>query len=414
MDFGALPPEVNSGRMYVGAGSGPLLAAAAAWDALGAELHSYAAAYSSTISGMTFGSWLGPAAMSMSAAVAPYVAWATASAAQAEQAAMQARFAAAAYETAFAATVPPPIIAANRSLLMTLIATNILGQNTAAIAAAEAEYAEMWAQDAAAMYAYAASSAAATQLAPFTEPPQTTDPSGAARQSAAVAQSAASDVASELPALINVLPTMLQGLATTPSAAAATPAASIIEAIYPITAALRPFFAAVTGAYSPIGAIILPGGWWLLSLQALGLAQNAPGVAELLGGGKAIAGGLSPLAPLRGGYVSAVTPEMGGVAGSMGRATMVGSLSVPQGWAAAAPVMRTVASVLPGASPGALPAIPATSQAAMFGEMAMASVAGRALAGAGVRTVSNGTTGIAATAADGVATTATIIVVPAD
>ena len=414
MDFGALPPEVNSGRMYVGAGSGPLLAAAAAWDALGAELHSYAAAYSSTISGMTVGSWLGPAAMSMSAAVAPYVAWATESAAQAEQSAMQARLAVAAYETAFAATVPPPVIAANRSLLMTLIATNFLGQNTAAIAAAEAEYAEMWAQDAAAMYAYAAASAAATQLAPFTEPPQTTDPAGVARQSAAMAQSAAADISSQLPAVTNALPTMLQGLATTPSAAAATPAASIIEAIYPITAALRPFFAAVTGAYSPIGAIILPGGWWLLSLQALGLAQNAPGVAELLGGGKAIAGGLSPLAPLRGGYVSAVTPEIGGVAGSMGRATLVGSLSVPQGWATAAPVMKTVASVLPGMSLGAIPAIPATPQGAMFGEMAAASLAGRALAGAGVRTVSNGTTGVAAAAADGVATTATIIVVPAD
>jgi len=412
VDFGALPPEVNSGRMYVGAGPGPLLAAAAAWDALGAELHSYAAAYSSTISGMTVGSWLGPAAISMSAAVAPYVAWANASAAQAEQTAMQARLAAAAYETAFAATVPPPVIAANRSLLMTLIATNFLGQNTAAIAAAEAEYAEMWAQDAAAMYAYAAASAAATQLAPFTEPPQTTDPSGVARQSAAVAQSAASDIPSQLSALINFTPTMLQGLAATPSAA--TPAASIIEAIYPITAALRPFFAALTGAYSPIGAIILPGGWWLLSLQALGLAQNAPGVAELLGGGKAIAGGLSPLAPLRGGYISAVTPEIGGVAGSMGRATMVGSLSVPQGWATAAPVMKTVASVLPGTSLGAVPAIPATSQGAMFGEMAAASLAGRTLAGAGVRTVSNGTTGVAGAAADGVATTATIIVVPAD
>lgn len=412
MDFGALPPEVNSGRMYVGAGPGPLLAAAAAWDALGAELHSYAAAYNSTISGMTVGSWLGPAAISMSAAVAPYVAWANASAAQAEQTAMQTRLAAAAYETAFAATVPPPVIAANRSLLMTLIATNFLGQNTAAIAAAEAEYAEMWAQDAAAMYAYAAASAAATQLAPFTEPPQTTDPSGVARQSAAVAQSAASDIPSQLSALINFTPTMLQGLAATPSAA--TPAASIIEAIYPITAALRPFFAALTGAYSPIGAIILPGGWWLLSLQALGLAQNAPGVAELLGGGKAIAGGLSPLAPLRGGYISAVTPEIGGVAGSMGRATMVGSLSVPQGWATAAPVMKTVASVLPGTSLGAVPAIPATSQGAMFGEMAAASLAGRTLAGAGVRTVSNGTTGVAGAAADGVATTATIIVVPAD
>ncbi|WP_042906795.1 PPE family protein, SVP subgroup, partial [Mycobacterium avium] len=350
MDFGALPPEVNSGRMYVGAGSGPLLAAAAAWDALGAELYSFAAAYTSTIAGLTVGSWLGPAATSMSAAAAPFIAWATTTAGRAEQVATQARLAAAAYETAFAATVPPPVIAANRSLLMTLIATNILGQNTAAIAAAEAEYAEMWAQDAAAMYAYAAASAAATELTPFTEPPRTTESSAAARQSAAVAQSAASDLPAQLSTLIDVTPTMLQGLATTPSAAAATPAASISEAIYPITAALRPFFAAVTGAYSPIGAIILPGGWWLLSLQALGLAQNAPGVAELLGGGKAIAGGLSPLAPLRGGYVSAVTPGAGGVAGSMGRSTLVGSLSVPPGWTTAAPVLRTVASVLPAAS----------------------------------------------------------------
>ncbi|GAB4730076.1 PPE family protein [Mycobacterium avium subsp. hominissuis] len=395
--------------MYVGAGSGPLLAAAAAWDALGAELYSFAAAYTSTIAGLTVGSWLGPAATSMSAAAAPFIAWATTTAGRAEQVATQARLAAAAYETAFAATVPPPVIAANRSLLMTLIATNILGQNTAAIAAAEAEYAEMWAQDAAAMYAYAAASAAATELTPFTEPPRTTESSAAARQSAAVAQSAASDLPAQLSTLIDVTPTMLQGLATTPSAAA-----SIIEAIYPITAALRPFFAAVTGAYSPIGAIILPGGWWLLSLQALGLAQNAPGIAELLGGGKAIAGGLSPLAPLRGGYVSAVAPDAGGVAGSMGRSTLVGSLSVPPGWTTAAPVLRTVASVLPAASSATAAAMPA-SGGAVFGEMAAASLAGRALAGAGVRTVGNGTTGAAtAAAADGAATTATIIVVPAD
>ena len=61
---------------------------------------------------------------------------------------------------------------------MALITTNILGQNTPAIAATEAQYAEMWAQDAAAMYGYADSSAAATQLSQFTEPPQTTSPSG--------------------------------------------------------------------------------------------------------------------------------------------------------------------------------------------------------------------------------------------
>lgn len=417
LDFGVLPPEINSGRMYAGPGSGSLMAAAAAWNELAAELHSYAAAFGSRIAGLTVGAWLGPASVSMGAAAAPYVAWATASAAQAEQAGMQARLAAAAYETAFAATVPPPVIAANRSLLATLIATNFLGQNGAAIAAAEAEYAEMWAQDAVAMYTYAGASAAATQLTPFVEPPQTTDPSGVARQSAAVGQSvasSASELDSQLSTLLNVTPTLLQGLAGAPSAAA-TPA-SIIDALSPLIANLRSFFAAVTGAYSPIGAIIVPGGWWLLSLQALGLAQNAPGVAELLGGGKDIVGGLSPLAPLRGGYVSWVAPDVGSpaVSGAMGRSTLVGSLSVPHGWVAAAPVMKTVASVLPGAGLEGLPAVAATSQGALFGEMAMASLAGRALAGAGVRTVSNGTTGATSAAAEGVATTATIIVIPAD
>ncbi|WP_157011560.1 PPE family protein, partial [Mycobacterium celatum] len=155
MDFGALMPEINSARMYAGPGAGPLVAAAAAWDALAAELSTTASAYQSIIEGLVSGSWHGPTAASMAAAVAPYVSWMSASAAQAEQTANQARAAVAAYETAFAATVPPPVIAANRSLLASLIATNILGQNSAAIAATEFHYAEMWAQDAAAMYGYA-------------------------------------------------------------------------------------------------------------------------------------------------------------------------------------------------------------------------------------------------------------------
>jgi PPE-repeat protein len=53
------------------------------------------------------------------------------------------------------------VVAANRSLLMSLIATNLLGQNAAAIAATETQYTEMWAQDAAAMYGYAGQSSAA-------------------------------------------------------------------------------------------------------------------------------------------------------------------------------------------------------------------------------------------------------------
>ncbi len=42
MDFGALPPEVNSARMYAGPGAGSMLAAAEAWGGLAADLQSLA------------------------------------------------------------------------------------------------------------------------------------------------------------------------------------------------------------------------------------------------------------------------------------------------------------------------------------------------------------------------------------
>ena len=156
LEFGALPPEVNSGLMYAGPGSGPMLVASAAWDALADDLYLTATAYGAAISDLT-SSWLGPSSASMAAAAAPYVSWISATAAQAADTAAQAKEAVVAYEAAFAMTVPPAVIAANRALLLMLVATNFFGQNTPAIAANEAEYVEMWAQDAAAMYGYAGS-----------------------------------------------------------------------------------------------------------------------------------------------------------------------------------------------------------------------------------------------------------------
>lgn len=38
MSFVVLPPEINSLRMFIGAGTAPMLAAAAAWDGLAEEL----------------------------------------------------------------------------------------------------------------------------------------------------------------------------------------------------------------------------------------------------------------------------------------------------------------------------------------------------------------------------------------
>ena len=191
LDFGLLPPEVNSGRMYSGPGPGPLLAASEAWDGLAAELGIASAGYGSTLSELTSGSWTGPTSSAMMAAVTPYVDWLSTTAAQAEQTANQARAAVAAYEAAFAMTVPPPAIAANRALLLALVATNFFGQNTAAIMATEALYVEMWAQDAAAMYSYTAASAAAATGDAFRRPAADRQPGRGEQQADAVANAAA-------------------------------------------------------------------------------------------------------------------------------------------------------------------------------------------------------------------------------
>ncbi|EFD61281.1 LOW QUALITY PROTEIN: PPE family protein, partial [Mycobacterium tuberculosis EAS054] len=211
VDFGALPPEINSARMYAGPGSASLVAAAQMWDSVASDLFSAASAFQSVVWGLTVGSWIGSSAGLMVAAASPYVAWMSVTAGQAELTAAQVRVAAAAYETAYGLTVPPPVIAENRAELMILIATNLLGQNTPAIAVNEAEYGEMWAQDAAAMFGYAAATATATAtLLPFEEAPEMTSAGGLLEQAAAVEEASDTAAANQL---MNNVPQALQQLA---------------------------------------------------------------------------------------------------------------------------------------------------------------------------------------------------------
>ncbi|VBA55755.1 PPE family protein [Mycobacterium pseudokansasii] len=189
-DFALLPPEFNSARMYAGPGSDSMRAAAASWEGLSAEMHSAAATYGSVVSDLTSMQWSGPSSMSMAAAVIPYVDWLTGTAEQAGHTAAQATAAATAFEQAFTMTVPPALIAANRAQLLALIATNFFGQNTAAIATTEAQYLQMWAQDATAMHDYTLASAAAWKLTPFVSPQSDTNPGGLSAQHAAVTHAA--------------------------------------------------------------------------------------------------------------------------------------------------------------------------------------------------------------------------------
>ena len=432
LDFGALPPEINSGRMYVGPGSGPMLAAAAAWDELATELQSTAASYGSTIESLTTGPWTGPSSIAMTAAAAPYVAWMGATGAQAEEAATQAKLAAGAYETAFAAMVPPPVIAANRALLTALIATNFLGQNTPAIAATEAQYMEMWAQDAAAMYAYAGSSAAASQLTPFTEPPQTTNPAAATTQAASVSQASrvsGLNIGTQLSQLINSMPTALQGLANgilhSPTSASGnllsgldlphlTSSMSLPAGLQADLTNWNTLTSTITsGPYSLQGLASIPGGPFLSFGQAYAWGQNGQGAAAYLAGPKAISGSLAPLT--QGAVKPMLSSAVGGgpVSGSMGKAALVGSMSVPQGWTEAAPGIRTLASVLP-ANLAAAPEASLAGEGGVFGQMALSSLAGRAVAGAAFQSAGGG--GAAASLGGVVAeadpAAATIIVIP--
>ena len=353
MDYGLLPPEVNSGRMYTGPGAGSLLAAAAAWGELATEVHSTAAAYQSVISTLTSGPWLGPSSVALTAAAAPYVGWLQSSAAHSDLAASQAVAAAAAHETAFAMTVPPPVIAANRALLAALLATNFLGQNTPAIATTEAEYFEMWAQDASAMYAYTSSSAAASQLTDFEEPPEVADSSGLARQAAAVSTAAAN----------NPVETVWQDLL----ARLDTLHDPWAQMLSPFTGAKMDQYLTKYTAFDDIvslyGKYIVP---YVSTAQSS--IQSAQGFGQVSNGITAMtsfAKGLAPAAKAVEGAAQAAgsaatnaAANAGGAAAGLGKALPLGALSVPPSWAPVSAVTNPGvgalnATVVPAAAEGA-------------------------------------------------------------
>ncbi len=380
LDFAALPPEINSARMYMGPGAAPMVTAAAAWSSLATELSSTASSYRAVLSSLTDGPWVGPSSMRMAAAVAPYVAWMNTTAAQAQHTAAQLGSAVAAYETAFAATVPPPEIEVNRALLASLVATNVMGQNTAAIASTEAQYAEMWAQDAQAMYGYAGTSSAATTLTPFNSPPQTTNPAAATTQSAAASQTATSSTQSTLASV----PNLLQGLS---SGAVAAPSTD------PLTSFLNssPINLFNNVSQATVGYQILSEG---LNFDASGaMLTLAPPVAA--GWNPLIdqlsastASQVSPTSPLDAGLGSSSlvgsssagsglsgAPGLGGpgISAGLGRAASVGKLSVPQAWSAT-PEVRLAATASPLAGAG-LEGLPQAGPGGFYGGMPMGPVA---------------------------------------
>lgn len=421
MDFGALPPEINSGRMYLGPGPASLLAAAAGWESLAAELTDAAGGYQAVIASLTDESWAGPASMAMAAAVMPYVAWMTAAAEQCTQAGTQATAAAAAFETAYAMTVPPPLIAANRVRLLALIQTNIFGQNTPAIMATEAEYSEMWAQDATAMYGYAASSASASALSPVpSPPPQTANPAAVTGHLGAVAHAVAhsgSTAPTTATQWASSVPQTLQGLSTPGSSSGAglSQAAMGTGASLGSSGATAPLSAlsgvtnasgkgatksasagAATGLASALAPALDPGAAGLageaagfgadgaglvadtggigidlygldldyqgLGLDYQGLALDYAGAGSILGaegaGSLPSVSGLGAAAGL--GNLEPLAGLGHGAAAGVGQASSLSTLSVPPSWAATVSSVTPLQALHSSALPGGLAAGPAS------------------------------------------------------
>ena len=390
MDFGFYPPEINSGRMYSGPGSGPMLAAAQAWMALADELYTAAGGYQSAVSELTSGAWSGPSSASMSAAAASFVEWLSATAAQAQQSAAQAQAAAAGYEAAFAMTVPPPVIAANRSLLAALVATNFFGQNTPAIAATEIQYAEMWAQDAAAMYGYAASAASATALSPFQQPQQNTDPGSSASQAAAVGQAsntAAGDtqsVISSAQQAFSAVPQALQTLATSDSAATGSAATDPLTTL----SNLISIFVSLPSSLALFGVVIPQGIAGGLVDLPFAIVDSETGqhtdriISSWNGEDASIRPAGFPSYDFPATILNPNPSSAGAIAAGVADAERLGVLSVPSGWTVAAPEVKPTAFTTPLTTANAA-AVPAAEAGASntVNQMGIGGMAGQAMAG---------------------------------
>ncbi|MEB3983990.1 PPE family protein [Mycobacterium sp. 663a-19] len=281
MNFATLPPETNSGRMYSGPGARSMVEAAAMWDGLAARLRDAAAECM--------------AVRPIAPAAADHVAWLKATSAQAQQAAARARAAASAYDAAFAATVPPPAIEANRARLRSLAGANCLGQDGPAIADTEADYERMWARDAEAMHAYARAAAGATALTRFGSPPGADGPARPASRGWALA--CAPDVISAGNRVMSAIPEALQALSASP------------------LRSLDASLSAARAALSRLSSLSAPADVAIGRLNSLNKAAALDRAAAL-----------RALIPGRG------APATRG----FGRGRSIGALSVPAAWATAA------------------------------------------------------------------------------
>ncbi|ORA95998.1 hypothetical protein BST30_28715, partial [Mycobacterium mantenii] len=262
---------------------------------------------------------------------------------------------------ALASSVPPPLIAANRMQSQQLQATNVLGQNTPLIAQLEAQYGQMWAQDAGAMYSYAGQSATASNVTPFQKAPETTNPTGQATQAAAVTNATTNSTATNT---TKALQSLAQPATSSTVKAAATTTTQATQATDPLSeiwflltgqTTLPTNLGTAVNGYNPFSSLFyntegLP---YFSTGMANTFTQIAKSTGLLTGPAPAVAKalpGLGGLGGMLGGGAAAAHP----VAALGSAASVGGKLSVPVAWSGA-PAAPALGHAIPVSSISAAP-----------------------------------------------------------
>jgi PPE-repeat protein len=339
MEFTTVPPEITSALIHSGPGAESLMAAAAAWRQLGITLEDSAESYDAALSSLD-SSWLGPSSATMLQAVEPYVAWLRATAQQTQQVAASAQTAAAAFSSVQAAVVPIAVVAANRTRLAQLLATNGFGRNLPAIAATEAAYQTMWANNSAAMSRYQASSAQASTLPQFSSPTSATNPNGLSTKASA-------------------------SPAANSGSSAATSGTSAATSAAPINVGVADPTSGYVGLYNQYANQFISSGFPINLLSYLAQSQSAQalqGVSAQVGQGVAEGeGALGGAAAGLGGGAAGALGALGQSGGSLGGALGAAGLGVAGTTSATATLGAAVPMGTLSAPPGAA-ALLATSQ----------------------------------------------------
>src|SRR6202453_437326 len=340
MEFTTLPPEVISALIHSGPGAESLANAAAAWQQLSANLEDAADNYAASLSSMDQ-AWHGPSSAAMFQSVTPYVTWLRTTAQQAQQTAAAAQTAASAFNSVQASVVPTATVAANRTRLARLLATNGFGRNLPAIAQTESEYQTMWANNSAAMIRYQAASSQASTLPQLTSPTSTTNPSALKTQASSATPAATTS--------------------SGPTVSAASPAAALPTDFDPS--------AGIVGELNTYANQFISSGFPINMLSYLAQSQSAQalqgvssqvsqglsegenalgGAAANLGGGAA--GALGALGQSGGGLGALGAAGLGQIntSGSLGAAVPMGNLSASP---SAAPLLATPVQLASAATP---------------------------------------------------------------